>query len=548
MTKQPNGAVPSVGLLVLLAAAACSYQTDFDKPLVFPEVFPEEVRVPCRDDCDCVLMGPCRTCRKDPGAAEGVCVLPETAEKDGDGFVARDCTVDLSCCAGQPQEYCPRPGDDCDDNDGEIHPGKVDACNGIDDNCNGFVDEDTATFGLDRNTRKTLSRGYEFSFCSAGSSTIVAWSETVSNDTVYAGYFDAGGNLINQQVLTQTGMQPAVVCHGELGPAAAVWADREYGNTDIVLELLDSEGNPTGRRTTFPGDGFLSTDPAAAYLQEDHLVGAAWLSHDIDDSRVVRVEFQAFGRHDLAPLSPEPVAVSEPFALPAYPPASPAYVVEKLSVEPFKIGPDRKGFALLWVESDGIRFAEIKCGKPTGSNEVTCGLTSLTWPEGALRGVQFPALRWAGDSFYVAYAVADGAEGAPLLPKLRVLRILPEGIEGWRFEDLALPGIEFPRDANHPSLAASGGASKEVILAWSDGWKGFGFRQVLFARLALDEAARALRPVTSEPVLEISDEEGRAGYPLVARRQAGGYVVGWTQADETDGGIVILTGAVECKE
>ncbi|MBM4369892.1 MAG: putative metal-binding motif-containing protein, partial [Deltaproteobacteria bacterium] len=30
---------------------------------------------------------------------------------------------------------------DCDDNNAELHPGQAEACNGIDDNCNGVVDE-----------------------------------------------------------------------------------------------------------------------------------------------------------------------------------------------------------------------------------------------------------------------------------------------------------------------------------------------------------------------------------------------------------------------
>lgn len=45
-------------------------------------------------------------------------------DRDGDGFFARPC------------------GDDCDDTDPAVHPGAREVCNGIDDNCDGTVDED----------------------------------------------------------------------------------------------------------------------------------------------------------------------------------------------------------------------------------------------------------------------------------------------------------------------------------------------------------------------------------------------------------------------
>lgn len=82
---------------------------------------------PCApaDPVDCVV-----TCSNEGGKAK--CSDEMAIDADGDGH-------------GSP--YCKAaPGDDCDDSRSDVHPGATEACDGVDNDCNGFTDlEDFAT-------------------------------------------------------------------------------------------------------------------------------------------------------------------------------------------------------------------------------------------------------------------------------------------------------------------------------------------------------------------------------------------------------------------
>ncbi len=62
------------------------------------------------------------------------------ADSDADGF--GDASVSQPACE-QPSGYL-NDGTDCDDGDASIHPGADEYCNGVDDDCDGEVDEDDA--------------------------------------------------------------------------------------------------------------------------------------------------------------------------------------------------------------------------------------------------------------------------------------------------------------------------------------------------------------------------------------------------------------------
>lgn len=87
------------------------------------------------------LCGDEQVCEEDVGAGMWSCAGDTTCyiDEDGDGFGVDE--------TGTPTHgNCPIGtvpfGGDCDDTDPSVHPNAAEICNGVDDNCNGEIDED----------------------------------------------------------------------------------------------------------------------------------------------------------------------------------------------------------------------------------------------------------------------------------------------------------------------------------------------------------------------------------------------------------------------
>jgi N-acetylneuraminic acid mutarotase len=71
-------------------------------------------------------------------------------DADGDGY--GDTGVGMPSCDGTVPSGYVSVGLDCDDSDASVHPGGIETCNGVDDNCNELVDESASAEDFDHDT------------------------------------------------------------------------------------------------------------------------------------------------------------------------------------------------------------------------------------------------------------------------------------------------------------------------------------------------------------------------------------------------------------
>jgi hypothetical protein len=190
---------------------------------------------------DCDDNDPCTTDTCDP--ATGACSYkPATLDLDGDGHRAPR----PGFAPGAP-DSC---GDDCDDSNKNAFPGNPEVCDGVDNDCNGIVDDNAAYVPLDANAIRIdgdIAPASPGGLAYSGTSYAAAYTGTNNGFNVYLSTIDPGGTVINppgETVVTlvnaDAGGGPLVWVGDRYGLA---WEDRRTGDYEVYFTLLDEAGN-----------------------------------------------------------------------------------------------------------------------------------------------------------------------------------------------------------------------------------------------------------------------------------------------------------------
>ena len=225
---------------------------------------------------ECVDLDPVRCDDDDPCTTDtcspenGQCSFePLTQDADGDGY--RQPLPGY--LPGSPQAC----GDDCDDRSAAAHPGGVELCDGVDNDCNGIIDD-----------------GY--GFVSAGGSTIVVAEGIKGADS--SGLVHTGDEYVALVTVHDDRYRARLVGLGDLGQfsfssnvvlgnndtfgggltwsgqaLALAWEDRRDGDYEIYFNRFDTRGNKLNPDVRISDALGFSLDPALLFTGTDYLVG-----------------------------------------------------------------------------------------------------------------------------------------------------------------------------------------------------------------------------------------------------------------------------------
>ncbi|MBK6530822.1 MAG: putative metal-binding motif-containing protein [Deltaproteobacteria bacterium] len=173
---------------------------------------------------------------------------PATEDRDRDGFRAPR----PGTSPGSPD----RCGDDCDDDDPEVHPGAVERCNGVDDDCNGIIDDNatlTPTGDAVRVSEAAVAPSGPGGVQWTGSRYGVSyWGYDSGRAHVYFRQIDRTGapSAMQQQVTTtpNDAFGAALAWNGRV--LGAVWQDRRdpSGGYEIYFNRLTPGGRAARAR------------------------------------------------------------------------------------------------------------------------------------------------------------------------------------------------------------------------------------------------------------------------------------------------------------
>ncbi len=160
------------------------------------------------------------------------------ADVDGDGF--GDASETMAACGGAPAGYV-SDATDCDDTRATVFPGAPESCNGIDDNCNGTVDE-------------SGSSGETSWYADADGDGYGDETDTVSACSAPSGYIADATDCDDTNAAVHPGA--AEVDNG-VDDDCDLWVDEDFVSAgDLVIDEIDRQPYVGGSSTNSDGMWF----------------------------------------------------------------------------------------------------------------------------------------------------------------------------------------------------------------------------------------------------------------------------------------------------
>ncbi|MCA9634313.1 MAG: putative metal-binding motif-containing protein, partial [Myxococcales bacterium] len=359
----------------------------------------------CTTDDDCVPSALCVTAR----CSAGRCVDGEITCDDGDECTADSCNRDNGQCEFKPVVrdededgfYGPRPGyaagepgscgDDCDDTSPLAFPGGEELCDGVDNDCNGVVDDNAryvpAGGGDVRISGPDLRQSGGGGLVYAETNYVATYTGQLTHWTDFAqGISDDGSPLATFPETPITNVNNdnftgPVVWTGAV--YATVWEDRRDADYEIYFNRFDPGGNKLGPDVRVSDAAGFSLNPALIWNGSQYIV--MWQEERAS-------VFALVGRV----LDSEGKAVSEvnQFTLPTEIAESPR-IAE---------GERRLGVAFNMNQGIGQEIGFLTIGADLAES-------SATRPSSLDADAVDPSLVWLGDRFVVAWEKRDVTPG-----------------------------------------------------------------------------------------------------------------------------------------
>ncbi|MBI2393352.1 MAG: putative metal-binding motif-containing protein [Deltaproteobacteria bacterium] len=295
------------------SAAACGARTTLDEGQPRPDTGVDTYVPPeCTRTEDCAgFEDKCAPV----GCSGGKCVaLPKVTCDDGNSCTDDACEPASGKCTATPKTLdldgdghrAPLPGkrpgepgacgDDCDDTSGKAFPGNKEVCDGVDNDCNGVVDD--AMMYVPQDPTVDAVRVSELGEAPAGpaglawsgESYLAGYTATISGKTRLKGAFlDPNGKKIAEARITNNtidALEGRVVWTGAFFGTA--WSDRRDGSWEIYFNRLNAKGEKLGPDLKVSEDPTWSINLSLAWTGKEFAL--AW-----QDQRELDPDFGIWG-------------------------------------------------------------------------------------------------------------------------------------------------------------------------------------------------------------------------------------------------------------